>query len=152
MSLSESIRSDLKSAIQSKDEKRVATLRLLIAAVQNKEIEERKKDVGLSDEEMISVIQKEAKKRRDAMAEYTNAGRKDRADIEEKELRILEEYLPKELSDDEIVRIIKDGVRESGAEGSKDFGALMKVIMPILKTRASGDRIAQLARGILENL
>lgn len=146
MSVRDTLRADLKEALQQKDERRSSTLRLLFAAIQNKEIEERKKEVGLADEEIIDVIKKEAKKRKDAIGEYEKANRTDRADNEKKELEILETYLPQELLDDEIIRIIQDGIREIGAVDESSYGALMKVIMSTLKGRASGDRIARLAR------
>ena len=151
MSLADSLRNNLKDALHKKDETRVSTLRLLIAAIKNKEIEERKKEIGLSDEEILGVVQKEAKKRKDSIFEYEKAGRADLAKTEQAELAILEGYLPKELSDEEIQRVVKDGMRELEATGDKSFGALMKVVMPSLKGRASGDRISKIAREALES-
>lgn len=151
MTLSDTLHADLKNALHAKDETRVSTLRLLIAAIKNKEIEERKKEIGLGDEEVLRVIRKEAKKRKDAIAEYKKAGRPEREASEEQELAILEGYLPKELSDEEITRVIKDGVRELEASQDVSFGALMKIAMPSLKGRASGDRISNIAKQILES-
>ena len=151
MSLLEKLRQDLTNALHGGDKARVATLRMLSAAIKNKEIEERKKEVGLADEEVLGVIQKEAKKRKDAIVEFEKGSRRDLAEQETRELKILEEYLPAELSDEEVKRIIKEGVRELGpdAAGQKQFGALMKIIMPTLKGRASGDRITRFAREAL---
>ncbi|KKU53044.1 MAG: hypothetical protein A3F26_03380 [Candidatus Ryanbacteria bacterium RIFCSPHIGHO2_12_FULL_47_12b] len=149
MTLAERLVHDLRGAIRASDTPRVATLRMLLAAIKNKEIEERKKEIGLGEEEIFSVIQKEAKKRRDAIAEYTKGKRDDLVSNEQIELNILEEYLPKELSDEEIGRIIRDGIRELESTGRKDFGSLMKIIMPFLKGKASGDRISKLAREAL---
>jgi len=149
MALRERLLENLKDAIRGGEERRVATLRMLFASLKNKEIEERKKEVGLGEEEIISVIQKEAKKRRDAVSEYTKANRRDLAVQEQEELAILEEYLPKELSDEEIARILNDGIRELGTPTKKDFGALMKIVMPLLKGKASGDRISSLANQLL---
>ena len=127
-------------------------MKKLFAAIKNKEIEERKKDVGLADAEVVTVLQKEAKKRKDANLEFEKGGRTDLAEKERIELGIIEEYLPKEISDDEIKRVVKEGVRELGSPTPADFGSLMKIIMPTLKGRASGDRITRLAREVLESL
>lgn len=149
MDLSERIRKDLNDAIHAKNALRVSTLRMLFAAVKNKEIEERKKDIGLADEEILAVIAKEAKKRKDSMAEFEKGGRADLVAQESAELEILSEYLPAEISDEEVVRIINDGIRELGGPDPKKFGALMKVVMPHLKNRASGDRITRIAKEAL---
>lgn len=152
MSLLEKLRLDQSQALYAHDTVRLATLRMLAAAIKNREIEERKKDVGLADEEVLTVIQKEAKKRKDAIQEFERGGRADLAAVEAAELKILEAYLPAELSDDEVKRVVTDGVRELGGGGdAKQIGALMKIIMPTLKGRASGDRITRFAREALEN-
>jgi uncharacterized protein len=149
MALLSRLNSDLKDALRSGDTHRAVTLRMLFAAIKNKEIDERKKEIGLAEEEITQVIQKEAKKRNDAAQEFTKGGRDDLAKKEKEELKFLEIYLPKELSDEEIERIIKDGVRELGSPTEKDLGALMKIIMPALKGKASGGRISILAKKIL---
>ncbi|MBI2053009.1 MAG: GatB/YqeY domain-containing protein [Candidatus Ryanbacteria bacterium] len=150
MSLSEVLQKDFSEAIRRQDKKRVSTLRLLFAAIKNKEIAERKKDVGLGDEEILAVIQKEAKKRKESIAEFEKGGRQDLAASEEEELEILGKYMPKELSDAEVRRIIEEGVKELGGAGEASFGPLMKIIMPTLKGRASGDRIAKIALEVLK--
>ncbi|MBI4121478.1 MAG: GatB/YqeY domain-containing protein [Candidatus Ryanbacteria bacterium] len=146
MSVEARLRDDLKEALRNKQVERTGALRMLFAAIKNKEIEERKKDVGLGDEEVISVLQKEAKKRKDAIIEFEKAGRADLAKKESEELAVIEEYLPKEISDEEVKRIVREGLRELGSSDKKDFGSLMKIIMPMLKGRASGDRVAKFAR------
>ena len=152
MSVEARLREDLTRALREKDAIRAGTLRMLFAAIKNKEIEERKKDVGLADAEVVTVLQKEAKKRKDANLEFEKGGRTDLAEKERIELGIIEENLPKEISDDEIKRVVKEGVRELGSPTPADFGSLMKIIMPTLKGRASGDRITRLAREVLESL
>ncbi len=149
MELIDTLRADLKSAMQAGDGKRTSVLRMLFAAIKNKEIEERKKDVGLGNEEVTAVVAREAKKRKDAIAEYEKAGRPELAESEKEELAILAVYLPEELPDEEIVRVIKDGIRQLGTPSVKDISALMKIIMPTLKGRASGDRITKLAHDAL---
>ncbi|OGF62899.1 hypothetical protein A2662_04545 [Candidatus Giovannonibacteria bacterium RIFCSPHIGHO2_01_FULL_45_33] len=144
MTLKDKISEDIKTALKSGAEGaiRLSTLRMVSAAVSNKAIELRKKDLGLSDREILDVISSELKKRKDAAEEFRKGGREDLAKKEESELLVLKEYLPPEISDEDIVRIVRDGVRESGASGEKDFGKAMKIIMPTLKGKASGDRVS----------
>ncbi len=142
MSLKDTISEDQKRALKSGDAEAVSTLRMLLAAIRNKEIELRKKDIGLSDSEVLDVISSEAKRRKDATFEYQKAARADLAQKEESELAILKKYLPPEISDEDLLRIVQEGVREAGGVGEKDFGKVMKIIMPTLKGKASGDRIS----------
>ena len=142
MTLKQTISDDLKSALKASEAIRLSTLRMLSAAIANKEIELRKKDIGLSDGEVLDVVSSEARRRKDSITEYDKAQRIELAQKERDELTILQSYLPPEIADDELVRIIRAGIREAGATSEKDFGKVMKVIMPILKGKASGDRIA----------
>ena len=141
-SLKQKLSNDLKTALKSGDSTRLSTLRMLSAAIANKEIELRKKDIGLSDEEVLEAISSEARRRKDSIAEYEKAGRLELAKKEHDEFIILQLYLPPEIAEDELARIVKEGIRESGAASEKDFGKVMKVIMPVLKGKASGDRIS----------
>lgn len=144
--LKQKIIEDQKNAMKAGNAPRLSTLRLLSAAISNKEIELRKKDIGLSDEEILDVIGAEARKRKDAIAEFQNAGRTEMADKESAELVILQEYLPPEISDEDLLRIVQGGVREVGATSEKEFGKVMKAIMPLLKGKASGDRISKILK------
>lgn len=146
MSLNNQLKSDLKEAMRAKDELRLSVLRMLSASITNKSIELLKKDEGLSDEEILDVVKSEVKKRKDAVEEYKKGGRQDLSAKEEKEMNILISYLPPELSNEEIRRAIEEGVRETGASGPQDFGKVMKVIMPALKGKVSGDRVATLLK------
>ena len=129
---------------------KLATLRMVASAISNKEIELRKKDVGLSDHEILDVIAGEAKKRKDAAEEFRKGGREELFQKEEAEFKILKSYLPPEISDEDLMRIVRDGIRETGASDIGDFGRVMKVIMPVLKGKASGDRIAETLKAELE--
>lgn len=153
LSLKQKIAGDMKRALKDGDALRLSTLRMLSAAIANKEIELRKKEAGLSDDEIIAVINSEIKKRRDAAAEYKKGGREDSAKKEEDEAAILKEYMPPEISDEELREIVKKAVKElnvgSAGAGEKDFGKAMKIIMPQVKGRASGDRIAQILKSEL---
>ncbi|MBI4119559.1 MAG: GatB/YqeY domain-containing protein [Parcubacteria group bacterium] len=144
--LKQKISEDQKSAMKAGDALRLSVLRMLSAAISNKEIELRKKETGLSDDEVMNVISSEVKKRRDAIEGYRKGGRAEQAQKEEKEMTILKEYLPPEISDEELRAIVKKGVQDSGAEGEKDFAKVMKTIMPSLKGKASGDRISAILR------
>lgn len=146
MSLKQRINDDMKRAMKAGDELRLSTLRLLNSAISNKEIELRKKDIGLSDEEISEVVLSEAKKRKDAAEGFKSGGRKDLCEKENSELKILQEYLPPEIPESDLLRIIKDGIREAGASNEKDFGKVMKIIMPLLKGKAGGDRVTKMLK------
>lgn len=146
MNLKEKIQLDMKGSMKARNTLRLSVLRMLIAAISNKEIELRKKDIGLSDEEVEGVLKSESKKRKDSITEFQKGGRADLVEKESKELEILSEYLPSELSDDEILRIVADSIRETGAVGLADFGKAMRQTMIILKGRASGDRVSKILR------
>lgn len=136
------IKEDLKEAMRAAQTTRISTIRMLLSAVHNKEIELGKKETGLTDEEVMDVIRSESKKRRDAIEGFEKGGRAELAAQEKEELGILEAYLPPEISDEEILTVVKKGINESQATGPNDFGKVMKIISPLLKGKASGSRIA----------
>lgn len=150
MSLKEKINSDIKEALKQKDALRISVLRLVNSVIKNKEIEKLKKEEGLFDEEVIVVIASEVKKRRDSIEVYTKAGRQELAGKEENELKILMEYLLKQLSEDEIKNIIKEVIAKMGVAGEKDFGLVMKEVSPKIKGRADGALAARLAKELLK--
>jgi len=147
--LKQKIADDLKEAMRAGDELRRSVLRMLISSIQNKEIELQKKDTGLADEEVLQVIRSEVKKRKDAAAEFKAAAREEMATRELEEGKLLEQYLPPEISDEELLRIVEKGVEETGATSVAEFGTIMKAVMPSLKGRASGDRISAAVREVL---
>ncbi len=145
------IKEDLKEAMRAGQATRISTIRMLLSAVHNKEIELGKKETGLTDEEVMDVIRTESKRRRDAIEGFEKGGRPESAAQEKEELGILEKYLPPEISDEELLAIVKKGIEESlgrsptgeaGAASPADFGKAMKIISPLLKGKASGSRIA----------
>lgn len=148
--LKQKLNQDLKEALKNKDETRVSVLRMVLSSVLNKEIELRKKDIGLSDGEVLEVFSSEVKKRKDSVTEFEKGGRFDLAEREKKELEILKDYLPPEMPDEEIIRIVKEGIRETDAKSGEDFGKVMKAAMLILKGKAAGDRVTRIVREILE--
>ncbi|HEY4527443.1 MAG TPA: GatB/YqeY domain-containing protein [Candidatus Paceibacterota bacterium] len=149
MALKQQLEADVKQALKAGDGFRTSVLRMTQSAVHNREIQLLKKEAGLSDEEILEVIKGEVKKRRDAAGEFTKGGREELAAKELKEAELLAAYLPPEISDEELERILKEGIRETGAAGAKDFGKVMKTAMPVLKNCASGDRISGALKKLL---
>lgn len=135
------LQDDLKSAQLEKQELRVSTLRLLLSEIHNLEIQ---KGSELSDTDVISVIQREAKKRKEAIEAFKIGGREEQAQKEEAELKILEEYLPAQLSNEELTEIINQVISE--ALTNKDMGAIMKIVMEKVAGRADGGTVSNLVR------
>ena len=150
--LGKKIDEELKIAMKAGEALKVSTLRMAQSAIKNKEIQLLKKETGISDEEIGEIIKSEVKKRRDAAGEFEKAGRSELADKEKKELEILKAYLPAEISDKDLERVLKEGIREAGASTEKDFAKVMKVSMPILKGKASGERISTVLKKLLSSL
>lgn len=151
--MKEKILADLKAAMRAKDERRLSVLRMLSSAIHNKELEKRAKSgkaEELTEEETITVVRSEVKKRRDAIAEFEKGGRKDLADQESAELQILEAYLPQELSDEEIEKVVKGVVAELGVSDPKQFGRIMGEVMKRVKGQASGDRVSAAVKKLLQ--
>jgi len=152
--LKDKINDDLKNAMRAKDQLRLSVLRLLKSAITNKELEKRIKDIGLSDDDIITVIGTEAKKRRDSIESYITNNRPEAAQQEQDELKILMEYLPQQLSQEELMVIIKEGIaRISLVKGSamdkNDFGLIMKELTPKVRGLADGSLVAKLVRELI---
>lgn len=141
MTLSEQIDKDFIAAYKEKDENKSSVLRLLKSALKNEEIA---KKTQLSDDDAIKIIQREIKQRKDSVAEYEKGGRADLANKEKAEIAILEEYMPDQLSDEELETIVK-----SEAEGESDFGKIMSKVMPQVAGRADGSRVSAAVRKVL---
>ena len=139
--LKDTLRSDLTEAIRGRDELRSATLRMTLTAVTNEEVSGTQAR-QLSDEEVLTVVTREAKKRREAATAYDDAGRAELADRERAELGVLEGYLPAQLSDEELSALVAAAITESGAEGPRGIGTAMKAVGPKVGKRAEGGRVA----------
>jgi len=159
MSLKEKIQADTKKAMQARDQLKVSVLRMLMAAVFNKEKEKRAKlsksgeDLEkldklskLTDEETTEVISSEAKKRKDSIEQYEKGNRQDLADQEKKELKILVSYLPEQMSEEEISKLVKEKIEELGASGPKDTGKVMGALMTQLKGKADGNLVNKIVQ------
>lgn len=137
------VKKQMMEAMKAKDEIRLSTLKLLSAALHNAKIA---KLDDLNHEEEIEVVQKESKKRKDSIEAYEKAGAQERADKEKEELKILQEYLPKEMGDKELTKIVKEVISASGAENIKDFGNVMGKVMGKVKGQADGKRVAEIVK------
>lgn len=152
MALYETLKKDLEDAMRAQDTLRLSVLRMVRASLHNKEIEKRARggEPGLSEEETIAILRSEVKKRRDAIIEFKKGKREDLAEKESAELRILETYLPQELSDEEVLNTVRKVVNELGSVTIKDFGRVMASVMKKLGVQASGDRVSQIVRNTLQ--
>jgi uncharacterized protein YqeY len=146
--LKDSLRSDLTDAIRSRDQLRADTLRMVLTSVTTEEVagtEARQ----LSDDEVLKVVAKEAKKRREASSAYTDAGRAELAAREDAELAVIKAYLPAQLGDEEIEALVAEAVAETGATGMPQLGLVMKTVQPRVAGRADGGRVAAIVRKML---
>jgi hypothetical protein len=139
--LKDRLKTDLTSAMRSKDELRMATIRMALTSITNAEVAGTRAR-ELSDDEVITVLTKEAKKRREAAQAFRDGGRSDRAEREDAEAAVLADYLPEPLSDDELARLVDAAIAESGAESPRDMGKVMKLVQPQVAGRADGSRVA----------
>lgn len=144
----EKIQNDLSVALKSKDEATVSTLRFLLAAVKDKEIELNKRG-KLTDEEVIGVIQKQVKQHKESIEAYQKGGRSDLSDKESKELSILSNYLPQQISPEDLEKIVSKAVNKIGASGPGDFGRVMGEVMGEVKGIADGGQVAKVVKKLL---
>lgn len=143
MSLKLQISEDMKNAMRAKDSARLGTIRLLQAAIKQREVDER---IELDDTAVIAVIEKMLKQRRDSIAAYESANRNDLADIEKFEVTVLQTYLPQQLTENEIKQILEAVVTETGASGIKDMSKVMAAIKPLVAGRADMGKISGLIK------
>jgi len=133
MSLKDQITDDMKSAMRAKESERLATIRLLIAEIKRKEVDER---VELNDAQVLAIVEKMIKQRKDSITQFENGGRQDLADKEKSEMAILSGYMPAGLSDEEVAAEVAAAVAASGAAGPQDMGKVMAILKPKLAGRA----------------
>ena len=131
MMLKEQIQSDMKDAMRAKEKERLGVIRLILAAIKQREVDER---IELDDQNVLAVLDKMVKQRRDSLSQYESAGRDDLAQQEKFELNIIQTYLPAALSEEELIQIIDEAIRETSASSPKDMGR----VMAIIKTKAQG--------------
>jgi len=147
--LAERIDADMKDAARAKDARRLGTLRLLKSQMKYREIEKAK---PLDDADVVGVIGSMIKQRKDSAAQYTAGNRPELAANENAEIVILEAYLPRQLTDEELTALVQESVAASAAKGAKDMGAVMKVLMPKIAGRAEGKRVSDAVKNALSKL
>ena len=146
MGLKDRINEDMKAAMRAREQERLGALRLLLAAIKQREIDER---VTLEDLQLISVIDKMIKQRKDSIAQYEKAARQDLADKEKYEISVLEAYLPQQMSQAEIDAAVADAIASTGAKGAADMGKVMGVLKPRLAGRADMGKVSALVKAKL---
>ncbi len=146
MTLKERVTEDMKAAMRAKDAARLSAVRLLLAAMKQKEVDER---VELADADVLSIIEKMLKQRRESIAQYEKAARQDLADQEKFEIGVLSAYLPQQMSQAEVEQAVAAAVAESGAADVKDMGKVMAILKPKLAGRADMGKVSGLVKAKL---
>ena len=146
MSLKQQITEDMKAAMRAKDAARLGAIRLLLAAMKQREVDER---IELSDADVVAIIEKMNKQRRDSISQYEAAGRQDLADVEKFEMSVLANYMPQQLSEAEIASAVAEAIAATGAAGPQDMGKVMGVIKPKLAGRADMGKVSALIKAQL---
>ena len=149
LSLEEIIFNDMNKALKNKEKLRLSTLRMIRAAMKNAEISKKDK---LTDDEIIAILKNNLKKAEESLDIFIKAGRLDLIDKAKKEIEIIKEYLPEQLSEEEIIRIAKEIIIKNNFKTLKDLGPAMREIMPQLKGKADGKLVNKIARDLLDNL
>ncbi len=146
MELREKIEADTKNALKSGEKDKVSTLRMLNAALKNKQIDKRR---SLTEDEVVETVRSLIKQRKDSIEQFAKGGRQDLVDKETAEVAVLEMYLPKQLSREELETMVRDAISKTGAQGPKDMGKVMKALIPAVGGRADGKLISELVKNAL---
>jgi len=146
MSLKQQISDDMKSAMRAKETARLGAIRLLLAAIKQREVDER---VELSDADVVAIIEKMNKQRRDSISQYEAAGRQDLADVEKFEMSVLAAYMPQQLDEAEIAAAVTEAIASTGAVGPQDMGKVMGVLKSKLAGRADMGKVSALIKAQL---
>ncbi|MFD1440624.1 GatB/YqeY domain-containing protein [Lacticaseibacillus hegangensis] len=147
MAVLDQLNEQMKTAMKAKDKATLSTVRMLKAALQNKQIE-----VGhdLSDAEEQAVLSTELKQRKESLTEFENAGREDLVTLLKAEIKIVEAYLPTQMDEAQVEKLVDETIKETGATGKADFGKVMKTLMPKVKGQADGALVNKLVKGKLQ--
>jgi uncharacterized protein YqeY len=146
MNLKNKITDDMKAAMRAKETARLGTVRLLLAAMKQKEVDER---IELQDSDVLQIIEKMVKQRRESIAQYEKAARQDLADVEKAEITVLQAYLPQQLSDAEVAEAVAAAIQETGAAGPKDMGKVMGLLKSKLAGRTDMGKLSGLVKSKL---
>jgi hypothetical protein len=137
------LQEEMKAAMKSGNKDKLSTIRMLISEIKKVQIDSKKE---LSDEEIISILQKYIKQRKEAYTQYEQAGRKDLAEKELKEIEIVQQFLPPPLSEEELIKLVEETIQEVGASSIKDMGKVIKAVMDKVKGRAEGSLISKIVK------
>lgn len=146
MGLREQIDADIKAALKSGAKDKVSALRMLSAALKNKQIDKKR---ALTDEEVVETVRSLIKQRKDSIEQFAKGGRQDLVDKETSEVVVLEVYLPKQLAREEVEKIVRDAIAQTGAQSAKDMGKVMKALVPMLAGRADNKLVSELVKNAL---
>jgi uncharacterized protein YqeY len=146
MGLREKIEADTKDALKSGAKDKVSTLRMLNAALKNKQIDKRR---PLTEEEVLETVRSLIKQRKDSIEQFAKGGRQDLVDKEAAEVVVLEAYLPMQLSREELEAMVRAAITQTGAQGAKDMGKVMKALIPMVGGRADGKLVSELVKNAL---
>jgi uncharacterized protein YqeY len=141
--LQERIKDDMKAAMKGGDKPRLAVIRLMMAAIKQREVDER---IELNDEQVLAVLDKMVKQRRDSIKQYTDAGRTDLADVEQSEVEIIQGYLPEALSEAEVGDIVAQAIADTGAASMQDMGKVMGKVKPQVQGRADMGAVSAIVK------
>jgi uncharacterized protein YqeY len=146
MSLKQQITEDMKAAMRAKETARLGAIRLLLAAMKQREVDER---IELTDADIVAIIEKMLKQRRDSISQYGAANRQDLVDVEEFEVTVLQTYMPQQLSEADVIAAIAEAIASTGAAGPQDMGKVMGVVKPKLAGRADMGKVSGLIKAQL---
>ena len=144
--LKQLITNDMKLAMKAKNKSALKAIRMILGAIKQKEIDDR---IELDDAQVLSVIQKMVKQRKDSISQFSDAGRSDLVEVEESELLIINNYMPEQLSDDEVAAAVTNAIADSGADSIKDMGKLMGILKGQLNGKADMGAVSQLIKAKL---
>ncbi|MGO1298132.1 MAG: GatB/YqeY domain-containing protein [Vibrio sp.] len=143
MALIDQLKEEQKIAMKARDKQRLGTIRLALSAIKQREVDEK---ITLSDDDIVAVLTKMVKQRRDSFAQYESAGREDLAAAEKAEITILEDFMPQPLTEEEVAALIDNAITESSASGMQDMGKVMALLKPQLQGRADMGKVSGLVK------
>ncbi|MFV0450055.1 MAG: GatB/YqeY domain-containing protein [Vibrio sp.] len=146
MALIDNLREEQKLAMKAKDKARLGTIRLALSAIKQREVDEK---ITLTDDDIVAVLTKMVKQRRDSVSQYEAANRLDLAEVEQAEITVLEEFMPQPLSEEEVAALIDSAIAESSPAGMQDMGKVMAILKPQIQGRADMGKVSGLVRAKL---
>ncbi len=148
VSMKEQILSDMKTAMKARDNEKVSVLRMVVSSLKNREIQIRPKE--LTNQDVLNVLKKLSKQSKDSIEQFEKAERKDLVEKEQKELLILKEYLPEEMGDEEIKKVVTGCIKDIGASDMKDMGKVMQAVLAKIKNSADNKKVSQIVKSLLK--